>query len=173
MFKYALTGLKSQINARETRIFCFQYIHDTQGLQIMLEAAEIFHTVIELVLAGMPKGGMPQIMGQSNGLAEILVQTQGASNRAGDLRNLDGVCQASTKQISFMINKHLGFVFKASKSGGMDDAIPVALEFTAIGRSFFLILTAERIMIMRGITRQPRIHGCLLVRVLFIDLLHE
>jgi hypothetical protein len=56
---------------------------------------------------------------------------QGARHRARDLRDLDAVRQAGAKQVAFVIDEDLGLVFEAAKGGGMDDAVAVALEFTA------------------------------------------
>ena len=45
----------------------------------------------ELVQCALPcvaKGRVPQVMGQTDGLGQILVETQGAGNGAGDLRHL-------------------------------------------------------------------------------------
>jgi hypothetical protein len=48
------------------------------------------------------------------------------------------VDQTGTEQVAFMIDENLGFVFKPAECGGMNDAITVALEFTAPGRGFLL-----------------------------------
>lgn len=71
---------------------------------------------------------MAQIVGQGNGLGEILVEPQGTSNGAGDLGNLDAVGQAGAEEVTLVIHEDLGLVLEPAEGRGMDDAVPVALE---------------------------------------------
>jgi hypothetical protein len=46
------------------------------------------------------------------------------------LGNLDAVCQTRAKEIAFVIDENLGFVFETPERRGMNDAITIALKFT-------------------------------------------
>ena len=61
----------------------FQLVHHTQALHIVLEA--IRAELVQRLFTRMAKGRMPQIMGQTDGLSQILVEPQSTGNGAGDL----------------------------------------------------------------------------------------
>ena len=42
-----------------------QHVHDAQGLQIVLEAAPVFHTIVQRLLTRMAERGMAEIMRQA------------------------------------------------------------------------------------------------------------
>src|SRR5688500_10115306 len=137
MFVDAFARFKAQIQAIKCAVMFFQHIHDAQGLKIVLESAVVFHAVIERFLSCMTEWRMPQIMRQSNGFNQVFVKAQIAGNRAADLRDFETVRQARAEQVSLVIDENLGLVFEPPESGGMNDAIPVALERSAPLRRFF------------------------------------
>jgi len=76
----------------------------------------------------MAEWRMPQVMGQSNGFDQVLIEPQGASNGAANLRHLQRVGQAGAKQITLVIEENLGLVDQPPKGGAVDDAIAIALK---------------------------------------------
>ena len=60
-----------------------------ERLGIVVEAAMGRHQPIELALAGMAEGRVAEIMGEREGLGQILVEAERAGDRAGDLRHLE------------------------------------------------------------------------------------
>ena len=100
----------------------------------MLKAAVSPHAIVQGVLPGVAKRRMAQVMGQGNRFHQVFVQTQGARHGAAQLRHLQRMGHAGAEQVALVVQKHLGFVDQPAKSTGMDDAVPVALEFGARGR---------------------------------------
>ena len=49
-------------------------IDDSQRLQVVLEAAELAHALVERVLAGMAERRVAEVVGEADRLDEVLVQ---------------------------------------------------------------------------------------------------
>ena len=56
--------------------------------------------LVQCALSRMAKGRVPQVMGQADGLGQILVEAQGAGNGAGDLRNLQRVGEPGAVEVA-------------------------------------------------------------------------
>ena len=82
---------------------------------------------IQRILTRMAKGCMPQIMSQSNGLRQLLVEPQRFGNRPGNLGNLQGMGQSCPVMIPHRGQKHLGFMLQAAKCLTMQNPIPIPL----------------------------------------------
>ena len=106
----------------------FELIDDAQRLQVVLEAAVLAHARVQRILAGVPKGRVPEIVRQADRLGERFIDAQCARDGARDLRDLDRMRHARAVQIAFVIHEHLRLVDQAAEGVGMDDAIAVALE---------------------------------------------
>src|SRR5210317_157602 len=115
MLEYALTRLKHEVQPREIRVLRFEFVDDTQGLQVMLKAAEVAHAGIEGILTRMPEGRMPEIMCQADGLSQCFVEVQCNGDRAADLRDLERRGQSSAIQIALVINEYLRIVNQAAE----------------------------------------------------------
>jgi len=59
------------------------------------------------LLPRMAKGRMPEIVSQGYGLGEIFVKAEYPANPARNLRYLNAVCQAGSKQITFVVYENL------------------------------------------------------------------
>ena len=81
MLDQAFERLPGEIEAVEARIFLFERGDHAERLGIVVEAAGIRHRGVERALAGMAEGRMAEIVGERQGLGEILVDAQ-ASGRA-------------------------------------------------------------------------------------------
>ena len=99
----------------------------------MVKAAVIFHQTVEFALARMAKGGMTEIMGKSNRLGEILIESECSRHRATDRGNLNGMRQAGAVVIPFAIEEDLRLAIQTAEGGAMDDAISVSLKAGAKG----------------------------------------
>ncbi len=108
----------------------------------------------EGILAGMAKRRMAEIVHESDGLREVFVETERAGDGAGDLGDLHSVGQARAEVVIIGGGKDLRLVFEAAKSGGMDDAVAIALEATAVFVLGFRELAATRIAAHGGIRRE-------------------
>ena len=88
----ALERLPGEIEPVEGGIAALEPGHDPERLGIVVEAAIGRHQPIELALAGMAERRVAEIMGERDGLGQILVEPEHAGDRAGDLRHFDRMC---------------------------------------------------------------------------------
>ena len=102
--------------------------HDAQGVAVVVEAAVLGHAGVQRVLAGMPEGGMAEVVAKRDRFREIVVELKRPSERAGDLRHLDRMGEASAEMVALVIDEHLGLMGEPAEGGRMDDAVAVALE---------------------------------------------
>src|SRR5713101_4577077 len=106
----------------------FQNLHHPEALGVMPEAAHRLNRLIERLLAGMPKGRMPQIVGEGDCLGEILIQAQRPRGGPRDLGDFQRVGQARAVVVSFGGDEHLRLVGEPTKRLAVDNAIAVALK---------------------------------------------
>ncbi len=87
----------------------------------------------EHALAGVAERGVAEIVGERDGLRQVLVQPQRAGDRAGDLADLERMGQPGAEVLAFVLEEDLRLVLQAPEGRGMDDAVAVALELGARG----------------------------------------
>jgi hypothetical protein len=92
----------------------------------VVEAARILERRIERAFAGMAEGRMAEIVGKRKRFGQILVGTEVASERAGDLRHFERVGQARTVVIAFVIDEDLGLVVEPAEGRRVKDAVAIA-----------------------------------------------
>src|ERR1035438_10922229 len=90
--------------------------------------AEARHLAIQRFLSGMGERGVPDVVGQSQGFGEILVESQDVGQGARDLRHFDGVGEAVAEMVGQARSEDLGLSFQAAEGAGMNHAVAVALE---------------------------------------------
>ncbi len=127
-----------------------------QGLGVVVEPAVGRHDLFQGILPGMAEGRMAQIMGQGQGLAQVLVQMQIAADGTRDLRNLERMGQPGAEEIALVIDEHLGLVGQPPEGHGMDDAVPVALKGAAGGAVALRMQAPARGLRPAGIGRQRK-----------------
>ena len=54
--------LESKVQAGKGRVLFFQLVDHAQALQVVLEAAVLAHAIVQRVLAGVPKGRVPEVV---------------------------------------------------------------------------------------------------------------
>src|SRR3546814_18109575 len=102
--------------------------HDAEGLLVVVEAAVGRHGLLQRVLAGMAEAGVAEVVGQRHRLGEILVEAEGAADRARDLRHLDRVGQPRAVVIALVVDEDLGLVLQPPEGAGLAAAVGVALK---------------------------------------------
>ena len=117
------------------------------------------HAGVKRVFAGMSERGVAEIVAERDRLGEIVVEPQGAGERARDLRDLDRVGEAGAEMIALVIDEHLGLVGEAAKGGRVNDAVAVALEFAAGRRRRLGDQTSRRAGRVGGVRRANRRSG--------------
>src|SRR5215471_10792108 len=94
----------------------------------MRKSPEASHLAVERFFAGMAERGVSKIMGERQGLGEILVEIKRPAYRARDLRHFEAVRQAGAVVVALVIDKDLGLVRQPAKRGRMDNPVAVALK---------------------------------------------
>ena len=107
----------------------FQPVHHPQTLRIVVEAAG--HQFPQRPLPGVAEGGVPQVVPQADGLAQVLVQPQGPGDGPRQPRHLQGVGQPGAVVVPLRLQKHLGLVLEPPEGLGMGDAVHVPLKAAA------------------------------------------
>ena len=115
MLEDPLAGLEAEVEAIEARVALLQLVDHPQALQVVLETAVGAHALVERILAGMAERRVTQVMRQRNGLDQVFIQTQGAGDRAAELRDFQRMRQPCAEQIALVVQKNLGFVDQPSK----------------------------------------------------------
>jgi hypothetical protein len=128
-------------------------------LQVVFKAAMVLHAGIQGVLPGVSKGRVAQIMRQRYRLGQFLVQAQQSRNRAADLRHFQAVRQTRAEMVALVVHEHLGLVFQAAESGGVHDAIAVALEFASRMSGRLGMHAAPRLRVVRSVGSKFRPRG--------------
>src|SRR5437763_14636 len=82
-------------------------------------------------LAGVSERRMAEVMGKRQRFRQILIETKLARERAGNLRHLERVSEASAIVIAFVEYEHLGFVLEPAERGRVNDPVAVAPERAA------------------------------------------
>jgi len=138
-----LADFVGEVEAIEFRVFDLELFDDAEALVVPTEATGVLHELVEGVFDGMAEGGVTEISGQGDGLGEIFVEAEGTAEGTGEGGDLDGVGQAGTDVIAGAVERDLGFVFEATKSGTVNDAFAVSLKFGAEVVRFFRVFAAE------------------------------
>jgi hypothetical protein len=80
----------------------------------------------------MTERGMAQVVGQADGLHQVLIRAEGAGNGTAHLGHLQRMGQAGPEIVTLVIEEHLGLVFQPPEGGGMQDSVAVSLEGGAV-----------------------------------------
>ena len=120
--KNAVADGKGQV---ETAPVPFQVIDDAKTLLVVPEAGERFG---QGRLTGVAEGGVTEIVAETDGLDEVLVEEERPTDGAGDLRHLEGVGEAGPVVVAGGSDKDLGLVHQPAKALAVEDAIAVALK---------------------------------------------
>ena len=137
----ALKGFPGEIEAVELGVAALQPGDDAQRLGVVVETAPAGHLRAQGILARVPERRVSEIVDQRDALGQILVAIERTGERAGDLRDLDGMGEPGPVMVALMGDEDLGLVLHAAEGGGMDDAVAVALERRA-GRALGLPVLA-------------------------------
>ena len=134
MLEDALARLEGEVQAVERGVALLEQVDDAQGLQVVLEAAVGLHAGVQRVLAGVAERRVAEVVGERDGLGQVLVEPQAARDRARDLRHFEAVGEPRAEEIAFVVDEDLRLVFEPPERRGMDDAVAVALVFAAAAR---------------------------------------
>jgi len=131
-----LAHLVGQVEPAHPRRAPFQLIEHTQPVAVVLEAVGVAvppHQRPQSLLAGVAEGRVPDVMGEGDGLDQVLVRPQGSGEGLGDLGNGDGVGQPGAVEVAGVVQEDLGAVLEPPEGLAMDDTADVTLEGRAVG----------------------------------------
>ena len=128
-----LQRLERQIEPVEARILALEPRHHPEALGIVVEAAEGRYGLRQRPLARVPERRVAEVVRQRQRLRQVLVEAQHAGDGTGDLRHLQAVGEAGAIVVALVKHEHLRLVGEAPESGGVHDAVAVALEIGAHG----------------------------------------
>ena len=70
----SLASLEGQVQPGKSGIALLEGFDDAERVQIMVEAiAEALHLAVQLILAGVREGRMPNVVAEGQGFGQILV----------------------------------------------------------------------------------------------------
>ena len=121
----------AQIEAVEADVGRLQPRHQPDGVGVVVEAAGLRHRRLQRVLARMAERRVAEVVGEAQGLGQILVEAERAGNRPADLRDFQAVGQADPVMVAVGRDEHLRLVAKAAEGDRVDDPVAVALEDVA------------------------------------------
>jgi len=88
----ALANLECKVQSGKFRIALLELLDDAQCVQIVVEVpAERAQELVQLLLAGMAEGRMPNVVNKSERFGEFSVQLKRAGNGARNLRDFERV----------------------------------------------------------------------------------
>ncbi len=136
----------------------------------MVEAAVALHVLVQLVFACMAERRVTEVVGQGDGLGQVVVQPQGLGDGAGDLRHFQRMGEARAEVVALVRHEHLGLFLQAAEGRGVDDAVAVAGERRPGGAVGFRKTPAARARPVFGIGRP---HGRLVDQRRMGDVVQE
>ena len=131
MLGEAFERLPAEVEPVEIGVRSFQPGDDADGVGIVVEPADVGERGGQRVFASMAEWRVAEVVGEAQGLGQILIEAERAGDRPADLRDLDAVRQADPEMIAIGRDEHLGLVAQATESDRMDDPVAVALEDVA------------------------------------------
>ena len=138
MLEYSFARFKAKVQAIERGIALLELVDHTQALEVVLKApgvgGQFMHAGIEFILAGVTEGRMAKVMRERDRFGQVLVEPQAPGQHPGDLGDFQGVRQARTKQVAFVVDENLRLVLQPAKGPRMHDTVAIALEFAAVSR---------------------------------------
>lgn len=120
----------------------FEVFDDAEGVGVVVESAVVAQEFVEGGLAGVSEGRVTEVVGQGDGFGERFVDAEGDGEGAGDLGDFEGVGEAGAEMVVVGGGEDLGLVFESAESGGLDDALAVAVEGGAEGVGGFVVVAA-------------------------------
>ena len=115
-FLQAFPHFKSQIQSGKVGIGIFQQFNNAQTLAVVLEGPCSRMHSASISSPECPQRRALEIMRESDGLGQILVQAQGPRDGATDRGDLDRVSQSRAQMVPGAVEKNLRLVFQAGKA---------------------------------------------------------
>src|SRR5687767_8082859 len=149
MTAYAVAHFPGQV---QTAAVVLEDIDDPQALLVVAEPAR--HQRIEYALTGVAEWRMTEIVAERDRLGELFMQLQHLGDRAGDLRDLQGVREPRAVMIAGRCEEDLRLVLQPPERLAVNDPIPIVLKRRADVVFGLGMQTASRIRAAGGLRRE-------------------
>ena len=150
---------KGQVQSGELGVALLELIDPPQAVQVVVEAADAFQTVVERRFPGVAERRMADVVGQRNRFGQVFVQPQSPGDGPRDLGHFQRVRQPRPVVVVHRSDQHLGLPGHPAESGGIDDAFAVALKRRAEGVERFRVPAPERIAAPHRVRGQMGFEG--------------
>ena len=117
-----------------------ELVHHPQALHIVLEAAG--RELIQRPLSGVAEGGVAKVVGEADGLGQVLIEPQRPGDGAGDLGDFQRVGQAGAVEVALRREEDLRFLLEPPERLAVEHPVTVPLEHRADGVLFLRPLPA-------------------------------
>jgi len=123
----------------------------------VLEVPVVGHQLVQCLLAGVAEGGVAEVVGERDGLGDVLVGPQCPRECAGDLGDLQRVGQAGAEVVLLVGDEDLGLVVQAAEGGTVYDPVAVPLVAGAVGVFGLVVDPPAAVADAQGPPRQPTV----------------
>lgn len=113
----------------------------------MLEAAG--RELIQRPFSGVAEGGVAKVVGEADGLGQVLIEPQRPGDGAGDLGDFQRVGQAGAVEVALRREENLRFLLEPSERLAVEHPVAVPLEHRADGVLFLRPLPAPALIAER------------------------
>ena len=133
-----LAHAQCQVQPAKAGVALLKPAHDAQRVQVVVEAqSKAAQALIQRLFPGVAKGRMADVVRQRQRLGQLLIQSQRARQRAGDLRHFQRMCEAAAKVVRRGVagqpREDLRLAGKTAKGARVQDAGAVAGKGRAVG----------------------------------------
>jgi hypothetical protein len=132
--------------------FLLQVFNNAEALVVVPEASGMQRA--KLVFADVSKGCVPEVMAERDGFRQVFVEIQRSGDGSGNLGDFQSVGEPGDVVVTPRRDEHLSFVFEASESLGVKDAVAVSLILSADGRRRLRYLAAFAGAGLGGVRRE-------------------
>ena len=125
--------LPGKIEPVKADVAPFERGHHPERLRVVIKSASQCKTAVERPLSCMTERWMTEVVCETQGFCEVLVETQGTGKRASNLCNLQRVREPAAVVVALMKDEHLRLVRQPAKGRRVNDAIAIAPKGVARG----------------------------------------
>jgi hypothetical protein len=125
----SLADPEREVEATMSGVALLEVLDDAKGVEVVVEAAPMTaQAAIERTLASVAKGRMTDIVNESEGFGEILVEAKHGGDCTRDLGYLNGMSEPAAKMIGGAAGEDLSLACETAEGTSLHDAFAITLE---------------------------------------------
>jgi hypothetical protein len=102
----------------------------------------------------MAKRRMTEVVGQRNGFGQVFIEPERPGDATGDGRDFHRVREPRAQMVAGAVKENLCLVFEPAEAARVNDAVTVALVFTAPVGRWLTVFAAARVRAELGVGRE-------------------